>query len=210
MVAAGQWADAACRRAIEVEDVVGTLYNGVIIETVDIQMNHPLLSAEELTSELRAHGLQFLVGRQPAPLTRRLSSAQLLASLARQEDARLRAALIALLLANPALASAVPEALSQLGGEERMTFKLYYTAAVILEARYAERLQALSPDWCSLPDLFSQELGIPSHEKEQTRLQKLGQLHRQITGLAANWPGTYEYAASRLIRRLEREASWAA
>ncbi len=173
-------------------------------------MNHSSLSAAELTAELQAHGLHFLVGSLPAPPAPRLSPAELLTHLARQEDARLRAALIALLLFDPALADAAPEALSHLDGVEGMTLKLYYTAAVIQQAKYAERLRLLSPRWRSLPDLFSQELGIPAQEDPHLRLQHLGELHRRFTGLAANWPGTYEYAASRLISRLEKETLWTA
>ena len=175
-----------------------------------MNINYLPSSAEGLTAELQAHGLHFLIGERPAPSTPRLSSAELLAGLTRQADARLRAALIALLLYNPALGKAVPEALSQLEGRERMTLKLYYTATVILQAKYAERLRLLAPGWRPLPDLFSQELDIPMHENQRVRLQQLGKLHRQITGLAANWPGTYEYAASRLIRRLEKEVLWTA
>ncbi len=168
------------------------------------------LSANELTAELQAHGLAFLVGRHPAPASPRLSSAQLLANLARQEDARLRVALVALFLSNTAVTDAVPVALSQLDDETRMTLKVYYTAAVILQVKYAERLRSLSLGWRPLPDLFSQELGLSTAGDPQMRLQQLGQLHHRVSGLTANWPGTYEYAALRLIRRLEKEALWTA
>jgi len=166
------------------------------------------LSANELTAELQAHGLAFLVGRQPAPSSPRLSSTHLLANLARQEDARLRVALIALFLSNTTVADAVPATLSQVDGKAQMTLKVYYTAAVILQEKYTERLRSLSLGWFPLPDLFSRELGLPTAGDPQMRLQQLGQLHHQVTGLTANWPGTYEYAALRLIRRLEKEALW--
>ena len=195
--------------------------NAMITETVPMQLHQQIdsapgdvmatsLSANELTAELQAHGLAFLVGKQPAPSTPRLSSAKLLADLAQQQDARLRAALIALLLSNATVADAVPVALSQMDGRAQMTLKIYYTAAVILQDKHAERLRSLSPGWFPLSDLFSQELGLPAVEDPQMRLQQLGQLHHQVTGLTANWPGTYEYAAMRLIRRLEKEALWTA
>ena len=180
------------------------------IDSAPVDAMVTTLSANELTAELQAHGLAFLVGEQPAPSTPRLSSAKLLADLAQQQDARLRASLIALFLSNAAAADAVPVALSQLDDETQMTLKVYYTAAVILQDKHAERLRSLSPGWFPLPDLFSRELGLPTAGDPQMRLQQLGQVHHQVTGLAANWPGTYEYAALRLIRRLEKEALWTA
>ena len=180
------------------------------IDSAPVDAMVTTLSANELTAELQAHGLAFLVGEQPAPSTPRLSSAKLLADLAQQQDARLRASLIALFLSNAAATDAVPVALSQLDDETQMTLKLYYTAAVILQVKYTKRLRLLSPDWFPLPDLFSLELGLPTAGDPQIRLQQLGQLHHQVTGLTANWPGTYEYAALRLIRRLEKEALWTA
>ena len=168
------------------------------------------LTAEELTTELRVHGLSFLVGRDASPTYRRLSSSELMASLAAQRDARLRSSLIALLLSNSALAKAIPSALDQLDASAQLTLKIYYMAAVILQAKYAEQLRLLVPDWQPLPDLFSKELGLFYTDEVEQRLQQLGQMHHQLTGLAANWSGTYEYAAARLIRRLEKEAAWIA
>jgi len=168
------------------------------------------LTAEELTAELSAHGLHFVIGAVPAPWASQLSPAQLLENLAKQRDARLRVALVALFLYRPEIAEVVPEALSKLDSAGQTTLKLYYTAATILQSAYARRLKMLSPRWSALPDLFSQEMGIPKQGNWQMRLQQLGNRHRQLTGVAANWAGTYEYAASRLLRRLERESLWAA
>jgi len=169
-----------------------------------------MLAADALTAELAAHGLHFVIGTEPAPVTPRLTPAELLAALAQQRDARLRAALIALLLDQPALADAAPAALALLDGTAQQMLMLYYTAAVILQGKYAARLQPLVPEWRILPDRYAAALDLPAEPNPDARLAQLGQRQREITGLAANWVGTYENTAQRFLRRREKEAQWAA
>ena len=165
-------------------------------------------SADELISALNALGVHFLVGGESPPKTV-LPPARLLAALAEQEDARLRLAIVPLLLYRPGLACTVPETLLLLAEPARTGFKLFYTAAVLLQEEYAAPLEKLTRQQVRLPDLFSRELGIPPKGRPDARLKCLSERHRAVSEVAANWIGTYRHGAERLIRRLEWEAQWA-
>jgi len=169
-----------------------------------------MVTADRLILELNHLGLHFLVGETSKESAHRLSPTTILASLAGQTDARLRMAIIALLLYRPDFAQAIPEALNQLKRLDRQTLELYYTAAVFLQQIYLEQLRRTIIQWQVLPDLFSQELDIPDSDNPQERLHLLSERHRKLSGLSINWMGTYQYAAKRLISRLEKEAAWAA
>jgi hypothetical protein len=167
-------------------------------------------TADRLISELNYLGLHFLVGETSKEYHHRLSPATILAGLAGHTDARLRMALTALLLYQPSIAQAIPEALKQLNKRDQKTLKLNYTAAVFLQQINQEPLQKTITHWQILPDLFSQELGIPDDVPPQRKLHLLSELHRKISGLSINWIGTYQYTVKRLISRLEKEAVWIA
>jgi hypothetical protein len=164
-------------------------------------------NASELIAELHALGLHFVIGSKDPFIRSRLAPATLLAGLAQQTDGRLEMALIALFLYRPIFAEEVTEALRQLNEKEQIKLKLFYTAAMLLQKIHAKRLQLLCP-FSPLPDLFSLELALtPSPAKPS--LQKLAARHRLLSGWSLNWLGTYQYAAKRLITRLEKEAEWA-
>jgi hypothetical protein len=137
-----------------------------------------------------------------------LSPVELLAGLASQSEARLRLALIPLLLVHPELAKTIPEALARLPEQEQLTLKLFYTAAVILQQLYAKQLRTRLGQYDSLPDRFADELGIPINGDGATRLKRLGEQHRAASGLAINWVGAYHHAADRLLKQLTLEAEW--
>jgi len=166
-------------------------------------------TAAELVNALHAHGLHLFPGGTNLEGVELMAPEALLAGLARQEDARLRMALIALFLYRPSIVEAIPEALKDLEPYAQMTLKLFYTAAVTLQPLYTEKLKAFLPNQEALPDIFSQELGIPAESSPLERLAHLSHHHRKLTGVAANWTGTYRYAAERLLTRLEKEAAWA-
>ncbi len=167
------------------------------------------VSADELIGTLNALGVHFLAGGEGIG-TSPLPPARLLAALAEQTDARLRLAIVLLLLCRPEFAHAVPEATAHLAEPARTTLKLFYTAAVLLQQEYAVQLRSLLGRSEPLPDLFSKELQVPSAGSLEARLRRLGERHRVLSGLAVNWIGTYRYAAERLIKRLKWEAQWAA
>jgi hypothetical protein len=167
-----------------------------------------MLSANQLVTELNGWGVHFVTGGDAGSNAPTLSPAELLAYLARQSEARLRLALIPLLLCHPEFASAVTEALSRLNEPAQAILKLYYTAAVLLQYIYRARLRDLLGPSASLPDLFSTELLLPPTARPTIRLKHLGERHRALSGLAANWVGTYTHAAERLLTRLEKEVQW--
>jgi hypothetical protein len=165
-------------------------------------------STGRLVTELNRLGVHFVTGGEPEPSDPPLSPVELLADLARQSEARLRLALIPLLLVHPELATAMPEALIRLSAREQLTLKLFYTAAVILQQLYADQLRPLLGLYDALPDRFTDELGIPVSGEGATRLKHLGKRHRAASGLAINWVGTYHHAAERLLKQLTLEAEW--
>lgn len=165
-------------------------------------------SADQLVAELNRLGVHFVTGGGVERSTPSLPSAALLAGLASQPEARLRLALIPLLLAHPEVATAVPEALARLPKREQLTLKLFYTAAVILQQCHAEQLRALLGWYDLLPDRFATELGVLTEGDCLARLKHLGERHQALSGLAINWVGTYHHAADRLLKQLSLEVQW--
>lgn len=162
----------------------------------------------QLIAELDALGLHFVIGSQPPRIRRRLAPATLLAGLAEQTDGRLEMALIALFLYRPTFAEVVKEALGRLDEMTQIKLKIFYTAAMLLQQIHAKRLRLLCPPE-PLPDFFSHELGLALTGSASVRLRQLASRHRDESGWAINWLGTYQYAAKRLMTRLEKEAVWA-
>ena len=127
----------------------------------------------------------------------------LLASLAEQDEARLRLGIIPLLLRHPGLATAVPKAVRQVSPRRRDVLKLYYTAALLLQQKHAARLGKSLGLFVPLPDWYSGELGVPVRGDPDTRLRVLARKQRERSGLALNWLGTYEHAAERFVKQLD-------
>lgn len=170
----------------------------------------PAITDEErLVAELELLGIHYL-SRQTnyhAEFTR--PPADLLASLVQQPSARVRGALIAVLLAHPEFADAMREALKHRSAQEQISLCFFYTAAMLLQQMYAETIQQqLGVRWRWLPDLFSGELNLPSDGTPQERLMRLGQLQQQRTCTFVNWAGTYQDVARRLLRQWKLEKTW--
>lgn len=164
---------------------------------------------ERLVAELETLGVRYLSRQTTLTVDSRPSPSPFLADLIRQANSRVRLAFIAAILSQPDLAVAVPTAIKRLKPEEQLTLKLLYTAAVILQKKYAERLQSFQASrWQRLPDLYSSELGLETTGNPDERLRMLGNIHRQLTGSAINWAGTYENVACQLLRRWELERRW--
>lgn len=164
-------------------------------------------SADELVGALNALDVPFLSGGVKRSQT--LPSAQLMAGLAIQDDARMRLALIPLLLSRPDLApAAVLEANSYLSGVGAFNLKLFYTAAMLLQKTYRLKLETLLGQQEPLPDLFGETLAITPIGSPATRLRELGERHKALIGVRANWVGTYHHGAKRLIKRLQCEIEW--
>lgn len=134
-----------------------------------------------------------------------------MAGLVQQPEARLRMALIPLLLAYPEYAQDAFKALGRLDSSAAMTFKFYYTAAVFLQQLYRTHLDKLQGITTSLPDLFSAELGliVAKDATPQNHLNALGRRHQVLSGRKINWSGTYLHAADRFITHRAKEVIWA-
>ncbi len=162
---------------------------------------------ERIVAELELLGIRYLSRRTARRARRVRPPAVLLADLVRQPSARVRAAVIAVLLAHPEYADAVPAALRRLQPAEQWTLRLFYTAAVLLQQEYADRLRRFVSGQ-PLPDRFAVELALPTSASLRERLAALGQRHRQYTQATVNWAGTYEDVVCRLLRSWELEAQW--
>lgn len=162
---------------------------------------------ERIVAELELLGIRYLSRRTSDRAERVRPPDALLADLVRQPSARVRAAVIAVLLACPEYAADVPAALEQLRPAEQRTLRLFYTAAVLLQREYAEQLRLFVAErW--LPDWFAADLDLPDVASPRERLSALGQRHRQQTQADVNWVGTYENVVRCLLRSWELEVQW--
>ena len=175
-----------------------------------MQQVEQVASERELLAELAETNTHLVVGSQSNVATGRLPTDVLLAGLVQDEPARLHLALIALFLYQPETATAVPAALRQLTEAQQVSLKLFYTAAVLLQQIHGNQLRQHLPKQQSLPDLFAASFGLDGTAVPQVQLQQLSVRHRELSGVKANWLGSYHYAADRLLARLAKEAAWAA
>ena len=164
---------------------------------------------EKLVAALDLVGVRYLSRQTLYQATGVRPPASLLADLIRQPSARVRLAVIAVLLAHPEYAESIPAALMRLSPPEQLTLRLLYMAACLTQRENADRLQRFVADgWRWLPELFSAELGLPAEGTPHERLAILGEAHWRLTGTAVNWAGTYRNVAERLLRRWELEQVW--
>jgi hypothetical protein len=162
---------------------------------------------DALVAELHRLGVRHLARWRRADEGAPLSPVALITALAAHPQARLRSALILLLLRRPSLAHWLPEALQACGPASVQTLKLFYQAAVYLRPELEAELRAHSDDQASLPDLFSAELGLPAPGSvpADEALAALGQRHAQLTGVVCNWPGTYRQHLPLFVRQLQHQ-----
>ncbi len=163
---------------------------------------------ERLVAELARLGVNYLSHQNEIRSIRVRAPQVILAELVCQPSSRVRVALISLLLAHPEYADHIPAAIKRLNNKDAQNLKIFYTAAVCLQEQHASVIRTfLGGAWLSLPDLFSSELQV-SGTTPLGRLKSLAQIQAQCTGLDINWAGTYENAASHLLRRWEVEQTW--
>jgi hypothetical protein len=165
-------------------------------------------TADELVGALDARGVPFLTGGVQSAQALALTPAELLLGLARDQDARVRLAVIPLLLVHPEYAVSALDVANQLDAEALRMFQFYYTAAYWLQRKYAERLTSLLGKTARLPELFSSTLDLSNSEPDAA-LAALGRRHQDSSGEPINWHGTYEHAAQRLLKQLTLERAWA-
>ena len=168
-----------------------------------------LTEEEKLVAEADLLGIRYLSRQSTYQAWRVRRPKALLADLIRQPSARVRSAVISVLPAHPEYVQAIPHALARLQAREQLVLRLFYTAAVLLQQEYGDRLQPfMAARWQYLPDLFSAEFGLPPEGAPRQRRALLGLVHRRRTGVTVNWSGTYDNTARHLIRRWELERQW--
>ena len=157
----------------------------------------------DLAARLAGFGLPVLVHdhpQEPGDLR------DLLRDLACSRDPRIRAALIALWLARPDTAQAVPAVLRQIEAAAPRTarrLRWSYQAAVYLQREWRHTIPLFTGEPCraELPDLFGAELGLPGPDDLHGRagLMELADLERAADPRAPYDPGaTYESAVELL------------
>lgn len=164
----------------------------------------PPISEDQLVSELWARDVRFLMGRQSSPIPL-LAPANLIASLAQSKNARVRLSLIPLFLRHPEFAAEAENADKSLSPQTNQSvLRFYYTAAVLLQRKYWERLTKIFGRQPQLPDLFSSKLGLSPDKNPDQALLQLAKRHQILSGQSINWLGTYEHGAERLIKHMEK------
>ncbi|OGO33324.1 MAG: hypothetical protein A2Z16_11625 [Chloroflexi bacterium RBG_16_54_18] len=167
------------------------------------------MDADQLIAQLNNLGLRYLIGEKIVVNEEVVSPDRLLAALSGHPDARIRHALIALLLFRPDFSDFANNAIEHLTEDEKFRFKFQYTAAMLLQQIHTTRLRQYVNNWIYIPDRFSMYLQLPETGTPWERLQKLAELQRNESGLTVNWAGTYNNIAERLITRFESELAWA-
>ncbi len=144
-------------------------------------LSYSAIHPTELVDALNTLGVCFLQGGSGAP--RNFAPALLMAALASSPEARLRMALIPLLLAHPEFAAEVRQAERSLPAKDAVVLRCTYTAAVWLRAKYGARLEAACGPQPALPDLFGEALGIRGQTDADSALEVLAQRQRELTGI---------------------------
>lgn len=164
-----------------------------------------MTSDDILVENLLRRGIPFLSGGDLSALD--LDDGALLGGLASSGDARVRSAVIALLLARPAAGAAVEQAMARVDPRAKDTLVFFYTAATWLQRLHDTTLRGLCPTWFVLPHLFEEALGIDA-DTPIAALRQLAARQSSTDPAGVNWLGTYQHAAEHVIRRLSQELVW--
>ncbi|HMX21064.1 MAG TPA: hypothetical protein PKC52_17520, partial [Anaerolineales bacterium] len=158
---------------------------------------------EQLVNALHTLGVDFIMGGSNENASMSQSPAQMIAALAKHNEARLRLSLIPLFLEHPEFSKQAQETAKSLPEKARLFLQCYYSASVWLQKIHHTKLSKLTGKKALLPDLFSFELGIPVTENPETNLRLLAEQHQKLSGEKVNWLGTYKHAAQVFINGLE-------
>lgn len=115
---------------------------------------------ETLIAKLRELGVTYLAPSD-AVATEEIASVERLIKLLIASDSRLQLALIPLFIRHPEFASSLPSLLTQLDLSTALDLQTLYTAAVYMQRRWKTRLSFYLDTSLMLPDLFSEQLGLP-------------------------------------------------
>lgn len=163
-------------------------------------MSHPsTATGAQLANALHTLGVNFIMGGQDEEDAFAERPVHLIAALAESNEARLRLSLIPLFLMHPDFSRHVRTAAEELHGPARITLHCYYSAAVFLQRKYRMRLEGVVGQQPTLPDYFSNGLGLAIVDDTEENLHQLAACQQQLSGLQINWLGTYEHALKRWI-----------
>jgi len=165
-------------------------------------------AGDDLVTALNALDVPFLVGGTAGGQPFDITPSSLLARLATSPEARLRLAVIPLLLRHPEFAAHVDSALESMPEPVANGFKCYCAAAALLQRKYWKRLQTLGMFDTPLPPLFFTELAIPHSCYPNDGLKLLAERQALLSGQRLNWLGTHEHAAQRFLTHMERRVKW--
>jgi hypothetical protein len=161
---------------------------------------------DTLVAALRERGVDYLVPSDA--VGEPVSDGTLIASLAAQEDARLRSALAALFLLHPELADGLPAILEPLEPLAQSELQARYMAAVYLQRFWRTRLEIYNLTAPDLPDLFSAQLGLPGADEGfgKPGLAALAEWHQRQRPVSYNRRVEYELVIEHLIASLKMHA----
>lgn len=154
------------------------------------------VTGDQLAGALNLLGVQFIMGESSRDKALHKQPERLLSALAQSSEARLRLALIPLLLEHPEFSAYARTAADSLTPPARLTLQCYYTAAFCLQ-------RILSAPGKPLPDLFSGDLNLNLGDHHEENLRALARRHRELSGAPVNWLGTYQHAAQIWQKNLE-------
>ena len=162
-------------------------------------------SGAQLANALYALDVDFVLSNKDKASPLKRKPLQLIVSLAESDESRLRLSLIPLFLRHPEYAKYVRSASKSISPAAFLTLQCYYTAAVWLQRKYRERLDALIGKKRTLPTLFSKELLTSIEKSPDENLQTLARRHQELSKKHINWLGTYEHGAQRFMIHLEKQ-----
>ena len=145
---------------------------------------------ETLVAKLRENGITYLAPSDAVATEVIPSADALILAILEQPDARLKLALIPLFMRQPEVAQRVPGLVEQFEPPLALELQTYYMAAVYLHRRWKSRLGLYLTVNRTLPDLYSQQLGLSGADEA---FGKLG-LHE----LADAWKARSPYPFNRL------------
>jgi len=163
---------------------------------------------DTLVAALRAWGVGFLGPADARPGEIPIAPEDLVGALATHTDPRLRSALVTLLVRHPEWADDVARLVLALDDVTGDAVKRAYTAAACLQRMWSPRLALYRADLPRLPDLYSEELGLPSPDE---RFGKVC-LHALAARSPFNLLSSYDGMMAQLFWQLrieERETSLA-
>ena len=165
--------------------------------------NTSTITGEQMASALHILGVNFLFGETNSDALLHKQPDQLIIALAESREARLRLSLIPLFLEHPEFSKYVRKTVQGLSEFAQVILQCYYTAAVLLQRKHRAELNLLVGKKQSLPDLFSQKLGLLMTTDPEQDLHTLAKRHEILSGMRINWLGTYQHAMQVWMRGLE-------